>query len=237
LRSGKTVKIFVAIPAYDRKICVETARALLNEQTVAALSGHEISTRFLPGCSLITMARNQLVDDFIASDCDRLVFIDADLSWEPGSVLKLCAHDADCVGGAYRFKQEEEAYPVAWPASAEITPERLKYAEAGLMEVEGLPGGFIAIRRAALDRFREVQGNRTYAHFGHGAYAYFTAPFRDGRLMGEDNAFCADLRAAGVPILLDPSLVITHHDGPTAYTGCVADWLRARRDSIKAAAE
>lgn len=230
------MKLFVAIPAYDRTISVETARSLLNEQAVAALSSFELRAQFLPGCSLITMARNQLVDDFIASDCDRLVFIDADISWEPGSIVRLVSHDVPCVGGAYRFKQDEESYPVNW-ASPELTDEKRSYAEQGLMVVDGLPGGFMALTRDALKAFREAHGNRTYAHFGRGAYAYFTAPFRDGRLMGEDNAFCADLQSAGVPILLDPSLTLTHHDGAQAFKGCVGEWLRARVQQTRKAAE
>jgi hypothetical protein len=216
------VKIFVAIPAYDRKICVETARSLLNEQAAALIAGHEITVHFLPGCSLITMGRNQLVDDFLRSDCDRLVFIDSDLSWEPGSILKLIYHDVPCVGGAYRYKQAEELYPVNWTAAKEL------YAKDGLLEVDGLPGGFIALKREAFDAFRETHGNRTYTHFNRAAYAYFTAPFRDGRLMGEDNAFCIDLQSAGIPILLDPEISITHHDGAQAYPGHIGNWLRSR---------
>lgn len=228
------MKIFVAIPAYDRKISVETARALLNEQAAAALSGIELTAHFLPGCSLITMARNQLADDFIASDADRLVFIDADLSWEPGSILRLCSSDVPCVGGAYRFKQAEESYPINW-APQELTDEKRRFAEIGLMVVDGLPGGFMALTREALQQFRDVHGNRTYVHFERAAYAYFTAPFRDGRLMGEDNAFCADLQAAGVPILLDPSLILTHHDGSNDFKGCVGEWLRSRVNQTKEA--
>jgi hypothetical protein len=65
----------------------------LNEQGVAIGAGIEFKAVFLPGCSLITQARNQIVSDFLESDADKLVFIDADVSWEPGDIIKLASHD------------------------------------------------------------------------------------------------------------------------------------------------
>jgi hypothetical protein len=87
------------------------------------------------------MARNQMVGDFLASDADKLVFIDSDVSWEPGSILKLAMHKADFVGGAYRLKQDEEAYPVEW-----VDPKGELWAKDGLLEVAHLPAGSCACR-------------------------------------------------------------------------------------------
>jgi hypothetical protein len=66
------VKILVATPVYDGKLPVETVRSLLNEQAVANGSGDEIQVRFLPACSHPAMGRNQLAQDFLDSDADRL---------------------------------------------------------------------------------------------------------------------------------------------------------------------
>ena len=69
------MKVLVAIPVYDGKILVELVRSLLDEQAVAQAAGHEMQVRFLPGCSHPAMGRNQLVHDFMQTDCDRLVFL------------------------------------------------------------------------------------------------------------------------------------------------------------------
>lgn len=228
------MNLFVAIPAYDSTISVQTAGSLLNEQAVFSSEGHEILISFLPACSLITVARNQLIADFLKSDCDKVAFVDADVSWEQGDLLRLASHGYDVVGGAYRFKEPIEGYPVQWP-TPELTPEREQAARDGLMEVEGLPGGFLCLSREALEQFRAFHGDRSYEHQGHEAYAYFTAPFRDGRLYGEDAAFCADYRATGGRVWLDPSLTLSHHSGPHAYTGRVGDWLRSRLPQKEAA--
>lgn len=216
------MKIFVAIPAYDSTISIETARALLNEQAVFSLAGHDLTVAFVPGCSLITMARNQLVADFLKSDCDRLVFVDSDVSWQLGSLLRVAMHPVGVVGGAYRYKKALEDYPVLWNSDPEL------WAVDGLLKVDGLPGGFLSISRDALETFRTFHGDRGYEHQGHSAYAYFTAPFRDGRLYGEDNAFCADYREAGGSVWLDPELTLTHHAPGQAYEGNIGQWLRSR---------
>lgn len=218
------MKVLAAIPAYDGKICVETVRALLHEQGAAFLAGVEFRAVFLPGCSLITMARNQIVGDFLASDADRLVFVDADVAWEPGALIKLASHPVDFVGGAYRLKEPEEGYPVRWLEGADLPYD----AATGLIEVESLPGGFLALSRAVFEQFRAHHPDRGYTHQGFAGHAYFTAPFKNGRLYGEDTAFCADWREAGGKVWLDPELVLTHVGGSNEYVGHIGDWLRTR---------
>lgn len=223
------MKLHVAVPAYDGKVCVETARALLNEQTAAHLAGVEMEVSFTPGCSLITVARNQAVRSFIESDADRLVFIDSDVAWEPGGLLKLAANPVDFVGGAYRYKQEPEGYPVGWIVpDAENPPELIADPETGLLEVEAVPGGFLALSRAVFERLKAAHPERAYHHFGEPFHAYFEAPFRDGRLYGEDTAFCHDWRAIGGQVWLDPELTLTHVGGSQRFAGRIGDWLRNR---------
>lgn len=211
--------IFVGIPTIDGKVCAETAQALLAEQVVLALKGHRLTTGFTVGCSLITHARNDVCANFLASGADILVFIDADIGWEPGAVLKLVETGEDVVGGAYPYKKAEEGYPVAWLGNtAEPGPN-------GLIAVGALPGGFLAVTRAALERIAEAEPARVYTWGGKQLYAYFEAPFIDGRLYGEDVYFCASWRHVGGKVWLRPDLVLTHVGGVNSYTGCVGDWL------------
>jgi len=215
--------IFAAIPAYDGKLHVETARSLLNEQVAALASGVELHVAFLPGCSLITHARNQLVQDFLDSGAERLVFIDSDVAWEPGDVLKLASYPVDVVGGAYRFKSADENYPVTWAATGFVETN-----EHELLEVGGLPGGFLAISRDAALRLREAFPDRGYAHFGRQYHGYFHAPIGNGHMFGEDAAFCHDWRSIGGQVWLAPEFKLTHVGGVSRYEGRIGDWLRSR---------
>ena len=212
------MKILVAIPAYDRKITVETARALLNEQAAAALTGDEVSVRFVPGCSLITQARNHAVRDFILSDADKMVFVDSDVAWEPGSVIKLAKYEEDFVGGGYRYKAEEENYPVGF------LPKPVFPKENGLIEVASLPGGFLALSRNVFDRLRAAHKNRGYRFQDLNFHAFFHCPPGDG----EDGAFCRDWTDLGEKIWLDPNLTLTHVEGGKKYTGNIGEWLRKK---------
>ena len=220
----RLMKIFVGIPTYDGKLPISTVRALLNEQAAAALVGDELEVRFLPGCSLIPMARNQLAQEFVDSDCDRLVFIDGDLAWEPGAVLKVAHHPVDFCGGAYRYKSADENYPVGFIQDR----ADLWSNELGLIEVAALPGGFMSLSRAVFARLQDAHPDEHYEHFGHTAHAWFQSPFMGGRLCGEDGFFCLRWRNLGGQIWLDPELTLTHIGGSPEYTGHIGNWLKAR---------
>lgn len=218
--------LFVAIPCYDRKVHAETARALINEHGMAQGIGLEIRASFLPGSSLITQARNQIFAEFEKSDASKMICVDADVSWEPGTLLKLASHARDVVGGAYRYKEAKEGYPV------QFGPGDLM-ATDGLLDVACVPGGFMAVTKRALERFRERHGDRYYTHHGERFYSYFVSDFHGGNLYGEDTAFCRDYRLTGDKVWLDPELTLTHHDGAQAFTGCIGAFLKAEHAKKK----
>lgn len=217
--------VFVAIPAYDGGVRVETVRALLAEQHIALGEGVPFSVSFIAGCSLITQVRNQMCADFLASAHDRMVFVDSDVAWEPGSLLRVASHKVDICGGAYRKKLDREEYPVRWLVERD---ELWADPETGLLEVGGLPGGFLCITRAALMRFQEAYPERRYTFEDRPFHAYFTMPFKDGYMWGEDMAFCDDMRNAGVKVWLDPELDLRHIGGTREHPGRIGAWLRNR---------
>lgn len=212
------MQVLVAIPAYDRKVYAQTVAALLGEQAVAAAAGVVLDVRFIPGTSLIAHARNQAAREFLDSECDRLVFVDSDVSWQPGDLLSIAIAEPDFVGGAYRYKTAVESYPVHWCNKPELWAD----PRTGLIEVAALPGGFLSLSRRVFDCLREAHPDRAYTHGGHSFHAYFHCP--PGQ--GEDGAFCADWRALGWQIWMNPMLTLTHVEGGAEYTGCIGAWLR-----------
>lgn len=215
------MKLLVAIPAYDRKVTCETARSLLHEQGAASALGIEMRTLFIPGSSLITQARNQAVKEFFDSGADKMIFVDSDVAWEVGSIIKIASHPVDFCGGAYRYKDEAEGYPVAW---LEDRAELWADLETGLLEVAMLPGGFLSLTRNVFERLAKAHPERVYSFHGHPFHAFFHCPPGDG----EDGAFCRDWRNIGGQIWLDPELTLTHVEGPKKYTGCIGNWLKGR---------
>lgn len=214
------MKLFVAVAAYDRRITCETARALLNEQSAGVLADIDIHVGFAPGSSLIHVARDQLARDFLRSDCDRMVFVDSDVSWEPGMLLVLAQHSKDFVGGAYRYKDASEGYPVGWLQQSSLWAD----PETGLLEVASLPGGFLSLSRAVFEKLQAAFPDRRYFFHGEEFHAFFHCPPGGG----EDGMFCREWREAGGQVWLEPRLTLTHVEGAQKYTGCIGDWLKGR---------
>lgn len=155
------------------------------------------------------------------SDFERLIFLDADISFEPGSILKLAHQKDDFVGGAYRFKQETENYPVGW------TMNDLYANEFGHLEVLSLPGGFLSISRKVFEDIKAAKP-RPFEHFGQQMNCWFQMQYENGMLFGEDSGFCKEWRELGGQVWLDPELTLTHWDFNKPYVGHIGKWLKSR---------
>jgi hypothetical protein len=97
-------KLFVATPCYGGQCLGLYAKACLDLQAICMQYGIECRFSFIFNESLITRARNYLVDEFLRSGCTHLLFIDADINFNPQDVLALLALDRDIIGGPYPKK-------------------------------------------------------------------------------------------------------------------------------------
>lgn len=218
------MKIFVAIPVYDGKLQAQTVKCLLEETTIANGFGDELRVNFLPSCAVPAHGRNQLVQFFMDSDCDRLVFLDSDITFNPGDLIKLAHMPPDFVGGCYRFKSEKEQYPISWLPKDELWADK-----HGLLEVAMLPTGFLALSRNVFETFQKAFPGRKYQHWEKEFYCYFQMIFKDGVLHSDDTYFCKEWIEAGGKIFLDPEIALTHWDlNPTPFPGHIGQWLKNR---------
>lgn len=217
------MRVVVSIPTYEGKLPVHVVRCLLDERLIASGIGVDMQFNFLPGCSHPAMGRSQLAHDFYESGADRLFFLDADITFEPGSIIKLLHMPVDIVGGAYRYKVEREDYPIGWIPEKELWSDK-----HGLLEVESLPGGFTCISRRVFEKFQEAFPERWIEHFGKRFFAYYQMRFEDGKLWGEDSYFCREWREMGEKVYLYPELELTHWDGNKPFKGKIGSWLKAR---------
>jgi hypothetical protein len=97
--------LFVATPCYGGLVhqrYMQSGIALL--QTCPA-HGVRVSIELLGYDSLITRSRNALVAKFLDTEsATHLLFIDADIAFEAGHVLRMLRFDQDVVGGMYPLK-------------------------------------------------------------------------------------------------------------------------------------
>jgi len=99
------VKVHLATPCYGGMVSVEYMRSmcsLINDFTETGIS-YRIQT--LSNDSLVTRARACLLASFLADEeATHLMFIDADITFNPKSIFRLLSTDKDVVGGIYPMK-------------------------------------------------------------------------------------------------------------------------------------
>ena len=177
--------IFVATPMYGGMCSGMYTRSAIDTTTLAARYGIDLKFFYLFNESLITRARNYLVDEFLrAEQYTHLMFVDSDISWDPNDLISLAALcDEDkhpVIGGPYPKKT------IAW--------EKVRNAvDAGLgdnnpLDLEKYTGdfvfnpsggnsrislvepvdvletgtGFMMIHRSVFEKFKETYPKYTY---------------------------------------------------------------------------
>src|SRR5512133_3838940 len=98
---GMSKNLFIAVPVYgavDVNFHHSCLR-LFSESNLAMTYRHH------PGCPNISSSRNILVGEFLKTDCDRMLFIDSDMGFEPWQVERMAAQTEDVVAGLYCCKQ------------------------------------------------------------------------------------------------------------------------------------
>lgn len=227
------MKILVAIPIYDGRVPAQVMNALFNEQAEAFRNGDEIFLHINYGSAGIAFARNMMATAFLDSDCDRLFFLDSDITWETGDLLKIAKMPVDFVGGCYPLKRLGEKYPVAWLPHDPKGFKGIPLSEnTALIEVEGLPTGFLALSRRVFEKFLKAYPDRGLTEqLGHKCYCFFEMPFIDGHLYGEDLYFCRKWIEMGEKIYLYPEATLVHWDfRATPHMGHIGNWLRGREN-------
>jgi len=100
----KKKRLFVATPMYGGMNHGLYMKSCLDLQATMSKYGIETKFSFLFNESLITRARNYLVDEFLRTDYTHLLFIDSDIHFNPQDVVALLALDKDVIGGPYPKK-------------------------------------------------------------------------------------------------------------------------------------
>ena len=181
-------KILICVPSMDM---VATGFA----QSLAMLQkgGNETAIMFEVG-SLIYEARNKLAKQAIAMGADYTMWFDSDMLFKPDTMIRLLAHDATMVSGAY-FRRSPPYHLVAFD---ECNAETRKWTDLPL-PTETVNGGGVGFGCVLI---------KTEVLFEVAArYKTWFEPFNG---FGEDLSFCWRARQCGYDILLDPTITCGH---------------------------
>jgi hypothetical protein len=219
----------VAIPAYTGQIHLGTFRSLFTDLQALSARGTEWEVHDECGNALIADARALIVAQFLASKCDTLVFIDSDVCWEAGALVKLVDYPVDMVAGIYPQRRDPINYCIKWAGEGELWADK----ETGLLEVAGVPAGFMKLSRKQLEAMVEQYPDSEFyveSAPDQKAWALF-ADYRIGKhKMGEDYAFCRRWADMGGKVWVDPEIRLGHV-GYKTFNGHFGDFLRNRSES------
>ena len=238
---AKRPKIMISTPMYGGMCTGMYVLGLLN--TVATLSklGVEVCWAHMTNESLITRARNELTRTFLETDCDYLMFIDADIDFDGEAVAQLLAVDDDIVCGIYPKKEVNwdsvKRAAIAGKKDLEdhggafvfnmVGDQYAETDERGAIEVRHGGTGFMLIKRGVFDHlaphvptYRMTSFIRPDGEYEKPlTYEFFaTSIDASGALLSEDYHFCELFRKHGGKIYAHP-FVKLGHVGTYVYNG------------------
>ena len=198
----KTPKIMIGIPMLGT-VTAEFFKSILmiktNGNTQIAL---EVN-------SLTHVARNNLAAKALEQECDYIVMVDSDMTFEPDAILKL-VQDAEegqlDLVAALSFRRQ---YPTAPIICKSVTWERdmetgqithgseamLDYPKDSLFEIGGAGFGMVCVR---CETIKEVAGK------------FAMPPFDPMPALGEDYSFCWRMGQLGKKLYCDSRIKLGH---------------------------
>jgi len=230
-------KVYVATPCYD-SMRVETCVSLLD--TFSALGGAGIECKFKTvRTSLVTHGRNLLTAGFLNSGFDYMLFVDADVEFQPEAVMRMLVPEKDVVCTPYRVKEDKMKFAVKFKDK-----DWIKVLPFDMVEIEEGPAGLMLIKRVVFERLMDKhpelkinfnESTRMKMNKEIGAeddaiakymYNFWDTTFRldTGEWKGEDLAFCNRATEAGFKIYANLDSWTTHH-GSWGFKGRFGDSL------------
>jgi len=221
-------KIYIAMACYD-SVKINTMLSvtrLVKEFTKAGLEW-QIETVKSP---YVSKARNALTALFLRSKYDYLLFIDADVEFNPEAVIRMLVTKKDIILTPYRVKFPQDVnftkYSVSFPDDKNVN-----ILPGDLVEISEGPAGLMLIHRKVFEFLMDSCPRLKIKHpFKKESDPYLynfwdtTFDLDRGLWRGEDISFCRLARDYGFKIYANIKSRTTHH-GSYGWPGKFEDAL------------
>jgi len=207
----KTTRVHICMPCYGGMLTESTFMSYIKWANTCRQLGIDWTMETMTNESLISRARNTLTAKFLNNkESTHLMFIDADIGWEPWHLLVMLNRDVDVIGGLYPMK----SLPVKWCVNgfegAEEGPD-------GLQEVSKTGTGFMLIKRAVFEKLDAHPATRPFINdiglpveLNPYMKTYFDTAVRENRYYSEDWTFCENWRDLGGKVWVDKRVLLKH---------------------------
>jgi hypothetical protein len=233
----KDMSLFLATPCYGGMITDQFFLSMFKLSQALIQNGINFRITTLRNESLVPRARNILTAMFMDDpQATHMMFIDADIEFEPDSVLRMLAMNKNIVAAAYpkktvdwagvsRAVERKEESPAPFGAEYAIN---LKFADKetkrvnsqdGAVEVLDASTGFFMVKKQVVQTMFEAYPDLHYKNdssidprFNKYCYSLFDTIHdpKDNRYLSEDYTFCRRWQALGGKIWVDPNTKLNH---------------------------
>jgi hypothetical protein len=209
----KTTRVHMCMPCYGGQLTESTFMSYIKWANTARQLGLDWTVETMTNESLISRARNTLTAKFLhTKESTHLMFIDADIGWEPWHLLVMLDAQKDVIGGLYPMK----SLPIKWcvngiPGQPEPGPED------NLIEVSKTGTGFMLIKRDVFEKLDAHPATKPFKNdigldpaLDPYMKTYFDTAVREGRYYSEDWTFCENWRDIGGQVWVDKRVLLRH---------------------------
>jgi hypothetical protein len=214
----RTTRAHLAMPCYGGMLTESTFMSYIKWANTARQLGIDWTLETMVNESLISRARNTLTAKFLEMpESSHLMFIDADIGWEPWHLLVLLNRDVDVIGGLYPMK----TMPIKWVVNGF---EGAEEGTDGLQEVSKAGTGFLLIKKHVFEKMNSHPAVKRYNNdigldpkYDQYLKTYFDTAVRQNRYYSEDWTMCENWRDLGGKIWVDKRVLLRHTG---TYTFC-----------------
>lgn len=217
----------IGTPSYDGTNIVSYTVALTNTIKLGLQNGIEFFPFFLSHEPIISRARNIILHNFITADMDLdgLLWIDADVEWEPQWAIDVINSNKDVIGIPLCVKDiNKEHYSLA------LDFDDLEPDENGLLSVFTMGTGFLYNSKEALQKIYDKA--LPFMESGREMKWVFENQYTPELLLGEDVILCAKLRHEGYKVYIDTTKSLKHI-GKVSFYGDFATYLKRVQEEKK----
>ena len=199
-------KVHFMTPCYGGQITEVCFNSYLQWSVIATKNNIDFQIDTLSNESNVNRARNTCASKFLSGDATHLMFVDADIKFNPTDVVKLLTHDKDIVGGIYPQK--------TLPPKMVVNTIDNGKREGNLIEVGTIGTGFMLIKRTVFEKLIE-EGATPYNDqmelINNNQYDFFQCTIDSrGRYLTEDWSFCRRWRQVGGEVWADLDIALEH---------------------------
>ena len=223
-------KLFISTPCYNAMMTLHYTTSLL--KLIQALSERNISyvVDFLGNESLIPRARNRSLEKFIVSDCSHMLFIDADIGFEPDAVLDILKYDKAVVGCLYPrkdisidrvlwslqnerdSKERVDSRALEFVYNTYKTRDNKVITDGDYTRVNHIGTGFMLVQRDIITKLCSIHKELivTNGELPGEQYALFDCMIKNRNYLSEDYSFCQRVNDGGGEVCVNTKHNLIH---------------------------